>query len=162
MLLKIGCMRTRLQPTLRIPERFLASKYEGGLERHRALHVRERAEAHRKDLLLSPASMEGPFNCAREKWCVMTSVGANNHRSRGGDDPPSRGVSRLVSGARHLLRDDGRQMVLKVDRKEPGREILRWRFVSLAMPPGILVAAASIPGRNATGTGTYSSPVDCT
>ena len=58
-----------------------------------------------------------------------------------------RGVSRLVSAARHLLRADGRQMVLKVDRKEPGREILRWRFVSLALPPGILVAAASIPGR---------------
>ena len=48
--------------------------------------------------------------------------------------------------ARHLLVADGQQMVLKVDRKEPGREILRWRFVSLAMPPGILVAAASEPG----------------
>ena len=34
-------------------------------------------------------------------------------------------------------------MVLRVDRKEPGREILRWRFVSLALPPGILVAAAT-------------------
>ena len=52
-----------------------------------------------------------------------------------------------MSSARHLLRADGRQMVLKVDRKQPGREILRWRFVSLALPPGILVAAASIPGR---------------
>ena len=52
-----------------------------------------------------------------------------------------------MSGARHLLRADGRQMVLKVDRKEPGREILRWRFVSLALPPGMLVAAASKTGR---------------
>ena len=34
-------------------------------------------------------------------------------------------------------------MVLQVDRQEPGREILRWRFVSLALPPGILVAAAT-------------------
>ena len=34
-------------------------------------------------------------------------------------------------------------MILRVDRKEPGREILRWRFVSLALPPGILVAAAT-------------------
>ena len=48
-----------------------------------------------------------------------------------------------MSAARHLLRSDGRQMVLQVDRKEPGREILRWRFVSLALPAGILVAAAT-------------------
>ena len=34
-------------------------------------------------------------------------------------------------------------MILRVVRKEPGREIVRWRFVSLALPPGILVAAAT-------------------
>ena len=128
-----------------MPERFFAPKTKvawSDIE----LHLRDRAEVHRKDLLLSPASMEVPFNRAREKWCATTSFGANSHRSRGGDDPPRRGVSRLVSAARHLLRADGRQMVLNVDRKEPGREILRWRFVSLALPPGILVAAASEPG----------------
>ena len=62
------------------------------------------------------------------------------------DETSHLGVDRLVSAARNLLRADGRQMVLKVDRNEPGREILRWRFVSLAIPPGILVAAASEPG----------------
>ncbi len=40
-------------------------------------------------------------------------------------------------------------MVLQVYRKKPGREILRWRFVSLALPAGILVAAATEP-RGAT------------
>ena len=146
-----GALRDRLladalAADLCIPGRFLASSAKvawGDLDSH----VRERAEGHRKDLLLSPASMEVPFDRAREKWCAMTSFGADSHRSRGADDPPRRGVSRLVSGARHLLRADGREMVLKVDRKEPGREILRWRFVSLALPPGILVAAASKPGR---------------
>ena len=134
-----------LAADLCMPERFFAPKTKvawSDIE----LHLRDRAEVHRKDLLLSPASMEVPFNRAREKWCATTSFGANSHRSRGGDDPPRRGVSRLVSAARHLLRADGRQMVLNVDRKEPGREILRWRFVSLALPPGILVAAASEPG----------------
>ena len=134
-----------LAADLRIPERFFASSTKVAWS-DIDLHVRDRAEVHRKDLLLSPASMEVPFNRAREKWCATTSFGANSHRSRGGDDPPRRGVSRLVSAARHLLRADGRQMVLNVDRKEPGREILRWRFVSLALPPGILVAAASEPG----------------
>ena len=135
-----------LAADLRMPGRFFAPSTKVAWSDLDS-HVRDRAEVHRKDLRLSPASMEVPFNRAREKWCATTSFGANSHRSRGGDDPPRRGVSRLVSAARHLLRADGRQMVLKVDRKEPGREILRWRFVSLALPPGILVAAASIPGR---------------
>ena len=135
-----------LAADLRMPGRFFAPSTKVAWSDLDS-HVRHRAEVHREDLLLSPASMEVPFNRAREKWCATTSFGANSHRSRGGDDPPRRGVSRLVSGARHLLRADGRQMVLTVDRKEPGREILRWRFVSLALPPGILAAAASIPGR---------------
>ena len=32
-------------------------------------------------------------------------------------------------------------MILRLDRDQPGREILRWRFLSLALPPGILLAA---------------------
>ena len=135
-----------LAADLRMPGRFFAPSTKVAWSDLDS-HVRDRAEVHRKDLLLSPASMEVPFSRAREKWCAMTSFGANGHCSRGGDDPPRRGLSRLVSAARHLLRADGRQMVLTVDRKEPGREILRWRFVSLALPPGILAAAASIPGR---------------
>ena len=37
-------------------------------------------------------------------------------------------------------------MILRVDPEEPGREILRWRFVSLALPAGILIAAATESG----------------
>ena len=38
-------------------------------------YVRERAVVHGKDLLVSPASMEGPFNRAREEWFTTTSFG---------------------------------------------------------------------------------------
>ena len=106
-------------------------------------HIRERADMHQQDLGLRPAAMEGAFGCARDKWLDTTSSGASTNRPRGCDDQPRRGVARLVSAARHLLRSDGRQLVLQVDREGPGREILRWRFVSLALPAGILVAAAT-------------------
>ena len=134
-----------LAADLRVPVRFFAPKTKVAWADIES-HVRERAEVHRKDLMLRPASMEVPFNRAREEWCTTTSIGTSRNSPLLCDDASLRGVSRLVSAARHLLRADGRQMVLKVDRKEPGREILRWRFVSLAMPPGILVAAASEPG----------------
>ena len=133
-----------LAADLRVPARFCSPKTKltwADIEPY----LRERAEAHRKDLLLRPASIEGPFNRVREEWCRNTSMEASRDSQLPCCDSPRRGVSRLVAAARHLLRADGRQMVLKVDRKEPGREILRWRFVSLAMPPGILAAAASKP-----------------
>ena len=135
-----------LAADLRVPVRFFAPKTKVAWADIES-HVRERAEVHRKDLMLRPASMEVPFNRAREEWFTTTSIGTSRNSPLLCDDASLRGVSRLVSAARHLLRADGRQMVLKVDRKEPGREILRWRFVSLALPPGILVGAASIPGR---------------
>jgi hypothetical protein len=59
---------------------------------------------------------------------------------------PYRVVSLLSEHARSLLRHSGRDMVLEVNRVEPGREILRWRFISLALPPGILIAAATRTG----------------
>ena len=131
-----------LSADLRVPGRFVAAMTKVVWDDIEP-HLRERAEAHEKDLLLRPASMEGPFNSAREEWLATTSSNASRDRPRRCDDQPRRGVARLVSAARHLLRPDGRQMVLQVDRKKPGREILRWRFVSLALPPGILVAAAT-------------------
>ena len=135
-----------LSADLRVPVRFFAPKTKVAWADIKS-HVRERAEVHRKDLMLRPASMEVPFNRAREEWFTTTSIGTSRNSPLLCDDASLRGVSRLVSAARNLLRADGRQMVLKVDRKNPGREILRWRFVSLALPPGILVAAASKTGR---------------
>ena len=111
--------------------------------------IRKRAGAHEQDLCLRPAAMEGPLEFARDEWLATTSLSASTNRPRRCDDQLRRGVARLVSAARHLLRPDGRQMVLQVYRKKPGREILRWRFVSLALPAGILVAAATEP-RGAT------------
>ena len=134
-----------LAADLRMPERFFASSTKVAWNDIDS-HVRERAEVHRKDLLLSLASVEGPFDGARKKWCETTSPSTCRHFPLLRDETSHQGVDRLVLAARHLLVADGQQMVLKVDRKEPGREILRWRFVSLAMPPGIFVAAASEPG----------------
>ena len=134
-----------LAADLRIPWRFFEPKTKVSWNDIES-YVHERGEVHRKDLLLSPASMEGPFVRARKKWCETTSLSTSRNSPLLCDDASLRGVSRLVSAARHLLRADGRQMVLKVDRENPGREILRWRFVSLALPPGILVAAASKTG----------------
>jgi hypothetical protein len=59
---------------------------------------------------------------------------------------PYRIVSLLSHHAKRLLKHSGREMILKVVRNSPGREILRWRFVSLALPPGILIAAATRSG----------------
>ena len=134
-----------LAADLRMPDRFFASSTKVAWSDIDS-HVRERAEVHRKDLLLSPASMEGPFDGARKKWFETTSPSTCRHFPLLRDETSHLGVDRLVLAARHLLRADGWQMVLKADRNEPGREILRWRFVSLAIPAGILVAAASEPG----------------
>ena len=155
----MGCSRTRLvridanalcdrlyadalAADLRVPGRFVAAVTKVGWDDIEP-HIRKRAEEHGEDLSLPPALREGPFNFARDEWLATTSSSASTNRPRRCDDPPRRGVARLVSAARRLLRPEGRQMVLQVDRKEPGREILRWRFVSLALPPGILVAAAT-------------------
>ena len=133
-----------LAADLRVPGRFVAAMTKVVWDDIKP-HIRKRAEAHEKDLLLRPASTEGPFNSAREEWLATTSSNASTNRPRRCDDQPRRGVARLVSAARRLLRPDGGQMILRVDREEPDREILRWRFVSLALPPGILVAAATQP-----------------
>jgi adenosine deaminase len=61
-------------------------------------------------------------------------------------DGPWRSPSLLSRAARRLLQPHGSEMILRVDRVEPGREILRWRYVSLAIPPEILMAAATPNG----------------
>jgi hypothetical protein len=60
---------------------------------------------------------------------------------------PRRMLRRLREDACDLLRMQGTATMLQVDRAEPGREILRWRYLSLAMPVNILVAAATPAGR---------------
>lgn len=98
-------------------------------------YLRERASLYRDELSTTPAQMERAIDAAREKWKELAPV-----------DQPCREVTLLSRAARTLLRMDGREMILRVDDDEPGREILRWRFVSLALPPGILIAAATPRG----------------
>ena len=81
--------------------------------------------------------------------CMRTTFGASKVCSWQSDEFPLRSVSRIVSVAQNLLQVDGRHFILKVDREKPGREIVRWRFVSLALPPEILISAASSTGERA-------------
>ena len=52
----------------------------------------------------------------------------------------------LQSHASKLLYDNGSCMRLKPDHEYPGREILTWRWLSLALPPLLLTSAAMPPG----------------
>ncbi len=97
--------------------------------------VRGRAEALRKALSASAADVQAAFESLEERWKPD-----NPFRER------RRVVSVLSAYAHRTLILDGSEMILRVDRKDPGREILRWRFISLALPPAILTAAATPAG----------------
>ena len=96
------------------------------------LYIRARGKDFLEDLSAFPADIEWGIEEVEKTW-------SKGNRTK----PPFRVASLLSHHARRLLRPSGRQMILRVDSDEPGREILRWRFVSLALPPGILVAAAA-------------------
>jgi hypothetical protein len=55
-------------------------------------------------------------------------------------------VEGLTRAARRLLRFEGEVPTLVVDAEDPGREILRWRCISLRFPVGVLVTAAAPQG----------------
>jgi len=76
-----------------------------------------------------------------EMWC---DVGTPSIAPKGSS---IRGLHQLWLAARSLLRPDGHEVILNVDREEPGREILRWRYVSLVVPATVLVAAVWPLGR---------------
>jgi hypothetical protein len=98
-------------------------------------YVRDRATAHTTDLSATPAEAERALEDTYTRW-----------REIGSGDGPLQQINLLTRAARKLLQPDGREMILRVDREKPGREILRWRFVSLALPQGILIAAATERG----------------
>ncbi|NKC13732.1 MAG: hypothetical protein GKR94_16555 [Gammaproteobacteria bacterium] len=57
--------------------------------------------------------------------------------------PSEEGLDRfLMRQARRLLERDGADLRLRPDGLRPGEEILRWRWVSLALPPDLLISAA--------------------
>jgi hypothetical protein len=97
----------------------------------------KRIAAIREDLSATAADLE---------WA---SKKIESERLRGTErsrKPSYRIVSMVSDHAKSLLRQSGHEMSLEVIRADPGREILRWRFVSLALPPGILIAAATRSG----------------
>jgi hypothetical protein len=98
-------------------------------------HARQRGEAYREEHTTTAAVLGRALEDVRET--VRKVVGG---------DGPWRSVTLLSRAARALLQAHGHEMILRVKRDEPGREILRWRYVSLALPPGILIAAATHRG----------------
>lgn len=129
-----------LAADLRLGDAFLTSALEtswGALERY----VRERGRVYREELGAAPAVGERAFEKAEKRW-------------HGSVVPEGRIriITLLVNSAKSLLQVDGPEMILRVDRYEPGREILRWRFISLALPPAILVAAATPRGSRSPAT----------
>lgn len=95
-------------------------------------YVRGRARAHAKDLRTSDVEIEACMAAAVRAWKRMTSPG-----------PQGRILRALSAVATNLLHQVGSTMVLRLDTEDTAREILLWRFVSLLLPPSILIAAAS-------------------
>jgi hypothetical protein len=123
-----------LAANLRVRDAFLTSAVEtswGALEGY----VRERAKVYREELGATPAAGERAIEKTEKRWHASIVP-----------EGRVRLITLLTNSAKSLLQVDGREMILRVDRDEPGREILRWRFISLALPPAILVAAATPRG----------------
>jgi hypothetical protein len=94
------------------------------------------------DLSATSADAEQGWRQARERW-VADALKMHDLNDLPDEDKCHRVVTLLSNSADALFQPDARTAILKVDRAEPGREILRWRFVSLAMPSSILLAAAA-------------------
>lgn len=118
----------------RQPEAFLTARRSTSWRDVEAA-VRENYLSHREDLRPSPAEAERALRGALKRWQKMV-----KSRER------LRLVTLLMRTAEELLQHDGREMILRVDVENPGREILCWRYISLALPPSILVAAAAKDG----------------
>jgi hypothetical protein len=134
-----------LAASLRMPTAFLGAK-TSIVQHDLESYGRERSTIHLHDLSLTEAEGESAFNDAADR-CIaglLPSVDASRASGRS-----FRTVTLLGRTAKRLLQPAGREMILQVDREEPGREILRWRFVSLALPPSILIAAATATDRAA-------------
>jgi hypothetical protein len=125
---------------LRMPRAFLGSQIVSEPQDVED-YARERATVYREELSVSEAEAEGALTIALKRWrdVAPTSI---TRRSDTTINEPVRTVTLLSRAAKKLLQPDGGEMILRVDHHEPGREILRWRFLSLALPPSILVAAA--------------------
>jgi hypothetical protein len=116
---------------IRDPARYHAANWIADKEVTNA-YVRTRSTAIRADLAADPADTAWAIEWIERESAIATMLRKN-----------CRVASLLSLAARSLLQPTGREMRLRVERAEPGREILRWRFVSLALPASLLIAAAS-------------------
>jgi hypothetical protein len=124
----------RLAAPLRDRTLFPTSAYILDKDRVEA-YVRKRGEEFQQELSSTAADVE---------WATLESKSEIDHGNY--EKSNLRIVSALSRTAKRLIQQNGREMILHVDPISPGREILRWRFVSLAIPPGILIAAATPSG----------------
>lgn len=83
----------------------------------------------RKALASAPAPLNTPQ--AEDAWRLVFPACPANVRAA------------LLRFAERTLEPWGHGLRLVRDREEPGLEILRWRWLSLALPPGLLLAAAT-------------------
>jgi Adenosine deaminase len=119
---------------LRSPDAFYEAQMRinsDGIEKF----VRHHAERLRRTTSATYADVEWAFEEGERKWSASRPHGKT-----------SRIVSVLWSYSRSVLLHDGSEMTLRVDEDDPGREILRWRYMSLAVPAGILISAATPMG----------------
>lgn len=131
-----------LAAALRAPRAFLDARPTVTLAEVRD-YIDTRGRIYERDLSISAAVVHQGWQQARQQW-VRDAMGvADTDELWMSDRGRYRVLSLFSKAAAALLRPDGREMILEVDRETPGREILRWRFVSLALPAGMLVAAAA-------------------
>jgi hypothetical protein len=120
-----------LAATLRARELFFTSQVRVDADTIRR-YARARAEDVRHSLSGSDADVQWSFEQVESRWEKISRLQGS-----------TRIVSLLARHARTLLQLEGSEVGLRVDIADPGREISRWRFVSLAIPPSILVAVAT-------------------
>jgi hypothetical protein len=95
-------------------------------------YLRLRAAVYKDDVFPTSAQMERAIEHTKNQWQRIAPL-----------NRPLRIVTFISLVAKSILQHTGWEMVLVTNRNAPGREILQWRFISLLIPPAILIAAAT-------------------
>jgi hypothetical protein len=105
-------------------------------------HVERRGRVYESDLSVDAAAVHQSWMWTRARL-TRDLLRSRSEQVWDAAHEEYRAVSLLANVATSLLQQGEDRMLLEVDRQLPGQEILRWRFVSLAMPVSILIAAVS-------------------
>jgi len=95
-------------------------------------YFRGRAATHSKDLAATEAETQDAIDQAVDEWQKLSDGKSGSYRV----------IEAISTVARNLLEPNGKNMILRIRVSDPSREILSWRFLSLMLPPSILIAAA--------------------